>query len=255
MTNRNNSLISDRAGIILAGGLGTRLSPCTDVIPKHLLPVYDKPMIMYPVSTMVSAGVHDIMIICSSQRNLELTRDLLDMQVRDEVKISYIVQANPDGLSQAYTIADDWLNGRPSMMLLGDNIFIDTISDSRFAPNFLNITKVADPTEYGVVEFGEDRIIKSVVEKPFNPPSQWVVTGAYFFDHDAPKFASELKKSMRGQYEITDLINLYIERKHVCHNRLHRGWFDCGTPDRLVEAASFIQAWQKRTGDLIGGYY
>lgn len=255
MTTKRSSITSDRAGIILAGGLGTRLSPCTDVTPKHLLPVYDKPMIMYPVSTMVSTGVHDIMIICSTQRNLELTRDLLDMQVRDEVKISYIVQAQPEGLAQAYTIADDWLDGRSSMMLLGDNIFIDTISNSPLVPNFLNITKVADPTEYGVVEFGEDRKIKSVVEKPFNPPSQWVVTGAYFFDHEAPKFASKLKKSSRGQYEITDLINLYIKRKHVCYNRLYRGWFDCGTPDRLVEASSFVQAYQKRTGNIIGGYF
>jgi len=247
--------LKDRAGIILAGGLGTRLTPCTDVISKHLLPVYDKPTILYPISTMVTAGIKDIMVITNGQRSLELTRDLLDMQVRDDVRIFYTIQDDPTGgIAQAYTIADNWLHGRPSTLLLGDNIFIDNVGNPP-APNSLNICKVADPSDYGVVSFGEYRVIDFVVEKPLQPPSQWAVTGAYHFDADAPAYARELEKGSRGQYEITDLINLYIKRKHVTYNRIHQAWFDCGTPDRMLEAANFIQAWQSRTGDLIGGLY
>lgn len=250
MTTRHGLL--DRAGIILAGGLGTRLSPCTDVVSKQLLPVYDKPMIFYPLSKMIEAGIKDIMIIVRSQTNLELFRDLLDLNVPKGISICYMVQDDPvGGIAQAYMIADDWLDGRASMLLLGDNIFIDRL-DNAPAPNFVNICKVANPCDYGVAAFGADRTLKYIIEKPIYPPSDWAVAGAYFFDHDAPKFAWELTRGSRGQHEIADLINLYISKKHVCYNRLRQAWFDCGTPDRLLEAANFIQAWQNRTGDQIG---
>ena len=237
----------------MAGGLGTRLSPCTDVISKQLLPVYDKPMIFYSLSTMLKAGVKDIFIITSSQTNLELMRDLISSHIPDDVSVCYAIQDEPDGIARAYVIAEDWLAGRSSLLLLGDNIFIDRL-DFTPAPNFVNICKVSNPCDYGVVSFGDNRVINHVIEKPFNPPSQWAVTGAYFFDGDTPLFVRDLEKGSRGQYEITDLINLYIQRKHVCYSRLRQAWFDCGTPDRLLEAANFVQAWQTRTGDLIGGW-
>jgi len=246
--------MSDRAGIILAGGSGTRLRPLTNIVSKQLLPVYDKPMVFYPLTTMLNAGINDIIVIVDCSSSLMDFRSVLGYGEKFGVKLDYAIQVQPNGIAEAYVLVDQWLNGRSSMLILGDNIFIDNISDSPHDTNFVNLCKVADPCSYGVAKFGEYRVLDRIIEKPVDPPSPWAVTGAYFLDGDAPKYARGLKKSDRHEFEITDLLNAYIkdDRKMICYNKLHRPWFDCGTFDRLLDASNYIAAAQRRTGEDIG---
>ena len=247
-------------GILLAGGSGTRLHPMTLAASKQLLPVYDKPMAYYPLSVLMLAGIREIMVI-STASDLPQFRRLLGDGAHLGVRFSYAEQSRPDGIAQAFVIAADWLAGEGCALALGDNmIFGDGLSvtlqeaaqRARGATVFAY--QVRDPERYGVVSFDADGRAISIVEKPAAPLSNWAVTGLYFYDHRVTEFARRVQPSARGEYEITDLNQLYLEDGSLMVERLRRGfaWLDAGTPDSLLQAATFVQTIQSRQGMLVG---
>ena len=251
--------MKSRKGIVLAGGSGTRLYPITNSISKQLLPVYDKPMIYYPITTLMLAGIKDILII-STPSDLGLFKNLLGDGSQWGVNFSYESQASPDGIAQALIIAENFLNNESSALVLGDNIFFGASMPERLdaASNFQEGAKVFayhvnDPDRYGVVEFNNENKVLSLEEKPKSPKSNYVVTGLYFYDSEASEVAKSLKPSSRGELEITDVNNWYLENKTLEVELLDHGfaWLDTGTHESLHEAGSFIETIQKRQGLMV----
>ncbi|NPV00514.1 MAG: glucose-1-phosphate thymidylyltransferase RfbA [Brevinematales bacterium] len=247
-------------GIILAGGAGTRLYPLTMVASKQLLPVYDKPMIYYPLSTLLLSCIREILII-SDPVNLPRIEGLLGDGRRIGIDITYKAQPSPDGLAQAFTLGKEFIGNDSVCLILGDNIFYgDKFEDAaRSCAAHLDGGRifgywVSDPERYGVLEIGRDKKVLSIEEKPKVPKSNYVVPGLYYYDNDVVSIAENLKPSPRGEYEITDLNNVYLQRGKLSVELLARGtaWLDTGTHDSMIEAANFIETIEKRQGLKIG---
>jgi glucose-1-phosphate thymidylyltransferase len=247
-------------GIILAGGSGTRLHPMTLAASKQLLPVYDKPMVYYPLSVLMLAGIREIMVI-STPEDLPAFRRLLGDGSSLGMRLSYAEQPRPEGLAQAFHIAEDWIAGGPCALALGDNlIFGDHLgvllrtATARPEGATVFAYQVRDPERYGVVSFDASGRAIEIVEKPAAPKSNWAVTGLYFYDHRVSELARRVKPSARGELEITDLNQMYLEEGTLHVERLGRGcaWLDAGMPDSLLQAATFVQTIQSRQGMLVG---
>jgi glucose-1-phosphate thymidylyltransferase len=247
-------------GIVLAGGSGTRLHPMTLVASKQLLPVYDKPMVYYPLSTLMLAGIRDILLI-STPADLPNFRRLLGDGARLGIRIAYAEQPRPEGIAQAFHIGRDWIAGGPCALILGDNlIHAEQLSAllraavARAHGATVFAYPVRDPERYGVVSFDAAGRATEIVEKPPAPKSNWAVTGLYFYDSRVSDLAARIRPSARGELEITDLNRLYLEDGSLTVERLSRGcaWLDAGTPDSLLQAASYVQTIQTRTGMLVG---
>lgn len=248
-----------RRGIILAGGAGTRLHPLTMVTSKQLLPVYDKPMIYYPLSALMLAGIREVLIITTPQ-DQAVFKHLLGTGRQWGLTFEYAEQEVPNGLAQAFVIGADFVRGHPSCLILGDNILYghglpDALhrTGSRVQGATIFSYWVDDPQRYGVVEFGGDDEVLSIEEKPQNPKSNWAAIGLYFYDEQVLELVKDLKPSSRGELEITDLNILYMRRRQLRVERLGRGfaWFDAGTHDSLMEAAEFVRVLQHRQGQLV----
>jgi glucose-1-phosphate thymidylyltransferase len=247
-------------GIILAGGSGTRLYPLTRGVSKQLLPVYDKPMVYYPLSTLLLAGIRDVLII-TTPGDQQRFKDLLGDGGQWGISISYAAQPRPEGLAQAFLLGRDFLAGEGGALMLGDNLMYGdglTAMLARAAKQTDGATvfayRVGDPQSYGIVEFDRNDRALSIEEKPKHPRSDWAVTGLYFYDRDVADIAATLKPSPRGELEITDLNNVYLKAGKLRVERLGRGyaWFDTGTHDSLLEASEFVRTLEKRTGQKIG---
>lgn len=247
-------------GVLLAGGAGTRLHPATLAVSKQLLPVYDKPMVYYPLSVLMLAGIREVMVV-STPHDLPLFRRLLGDGSQWGLRLEYAEQDRPRGIAHALTLAADFLRGEPCALVLGDNLFHGHDLEERLreacncAAEGASVFayRVADPHRYGVVEFGDDDRALSIEEKPAQPRSDWAVTGLYVYDGRAASLASSLSPSARGELEITDLNRIYLNEGSLRVVRLGRGyaWLDTGTHDSLLEAGEFVRAIEKRTGQKI----
>jgi len=245
----------DRKGIILAGGTGSRLSPLTMVVSKQLLPVFDKPMIYYPISILMLSGIREILII-STPRDLPNFKTLLGNGENWGVKFEYVIQDKPDGLAKAYILGEKFLNGSSSVLILGDNIFYGPSLKTKLA-NVNNkegatifAYRVKDPHRYGVVNFNKEGKVIDLEEKPDKPKSNYCITGLYFFDNRACEYVKEIKPSARGELEITDLNRIYLKKGELSVERLSRGyaWLDTGTHETLLEAQEFVKTVEHRQG-------
>ncbi len=248
--------MSNRKGIILAGGSGTRLYPITIGLSKQLLPIYDKPMIYYPITVLMLAGIRDIAMITTPTDQEQFKRMLGDGS-QWGLNLTYITQPSPDGLAQAYLLAEEFLDGAPSAMVLGDNIFFganlpNLLAEADKKPSGGTVFgyHVADPERYGVVDFDANGTAKSIIEKPENPPSSYAVTGLYFLDGSAPERARAVKASPRGELEITSLLEMYLDDGALDVKRMGRGfaWLDTGTHASLLDAGNFVRTLEQRQG-------
>lgn len=249
-----------RKGIILAGGSGTRLYPVTMGLSKQLLPVYDKPMIYYPISVLMLAGIREIAII-TTPGDQDQFRRLLGDGAQWGLRLTFIPQPEPEGLAQAYLLAEEFLDGAASAMVLGDNVFFGhglpellASADGRISGGTVFGYRVADPERYGVVDFGPDGRVRGLVEKPASPPSQYAVTGLYFLDGTAPQRAARVEKSPRGELEIVSLLEQYLEEDALQVELMGRGyaWLDTGTHASLLDAGNFVRTLTERQGQQIG---
>jgi glucose-1-phosphate thymidylyltransferase len=252
--------MTDRKGIILAGGSGTRLYPITIGVSKQLMPIYDKPMIYYPLSVLMLAGIREIAMITTPQDQDQFKRVLGDGS-QWGIKLTYVVQPDPGGLAQAYTLTEDFLNGAPSCMVLGDNIFFGhglpellAEADAKTEGGTVFGYHVADPERYGVVAMDSDGNVTQIIEKPEVPPSSYAVTGLYFLDGKASERAHQVKPSARGEVEITTLLETYLHEGSLSVKRMGRGfaWLDTGTHGSLLDAGNFVRTLQKRQGMQTG---
>lgn len=249
-----------RKGILLAGGSGTRLYPITMGISKQLLPIYDKPMVYYPLSVLMLAGINEIAIITTPHDSNQY-RALLGNGSQWGINLTYIIQPKPEGLAQAFILAEEFLNGSESTLILGDNIFhgdgirelLQKANNSTAAANIFGY-HVSDPERYGVIDFDANGNVKSIIEKPKKPKSNHAVVGLYFLDETAPDRAKNIKLSDRGELEITSLLNTYLEDKSLLMHQMSRGyaWLDTGTHASLLDAGNFVRTLQKRQGLQIG---
>ena len=252
--------MTKRKGIILAGGSGTRLYPITIGVSKQLLPIFDKPMIYYPISVLMLAGIREIAIITTPEDQAQFQRTLGDGG-QWGLEFTYIVQPSPDGLAQAYILARDFLGGAPSAMVLGDNIFfghglpeILAAADRSQAGGTVFGYQVADPERYGVVDFGTQGEVRAIIEKPKVPPSSFAVTGLYFLDGTAPERAAQVTPSARGELEITSLLESYLRDGSLDVQKMGRGfaWLDTGTHGSLLDAGNFVRTLTERQGMQTG---
>ena len=252
--------MSERKGLILAGGLGTRLFPLTLGLSKQLMPIYDKPMVYYPLSVLMLAGIREIALITNPE-NISLYQRILNNGNQWGINISYISQPSPDGIAQSYILAEEFLNNCPSALILGDNLFygdnlskiLENANKQIFGASIFGY-RVSNPSDYGVIEFDKDNLVVGIEEKPKNPLSNYAVSGLYFFDKDVCKNAKNLKPSKRGELEITSLINYYLSQGKLNVFNMGRGytWFDTGTHESLLDAGNFVRTIQKRQGLFIG---
>ncbi|MBI1293199.1 glucose-1-phosphate thymidylyltransferase RfbA [bacterium] len=252
--------MTQRKGIILAGGSGTRLYPITMGVSKQLLPIYDKPMIYYPLSVLMLAGIREIAIITTPEDQTQFQRMMGDGG-QWGISLTWIVQSSPDGLAQAYLLAESFLAGAPSAMVLGDNIFfghglpdILAAATARLTGGTVFGYHVNDPERYGVVDFDETGAVRAIVEKPVVPPSNYAVTGLYFLDGRAPELAATIKPSMRNELEITELLELYRAEGTLRVEKMGRGfaWLDTGTHGSLLDAGNFVRTLTERQGLQVG---
>lgn len=248
--------MTDRKGIILAGGTGSRLFPITAAVSKQLMPIYDKPMIYFPLTVLMLSGIREIAIITTPEDQPQFKR-LLGDGAQWGLEITYITQPSPDGLAQAYLLAEDFLDGAPSAMVLGDNIFfghgLPTLleaADAQTSGGTVFGYRVADPERYGVVAMDGDGVVTDIIEKPANPPSNYAVTGLYFLDGSAPERARSITPSERGELEITSLLQTYLNDGALSVQQMGRGyaWLDTGTHASLLDAGNFVRTLQSRQG-------
>jgi glucose-1-phosphate thymidylyltransferase len=245
-------------GIILAGGTGSRLSPITNAVNKHLIPIYDKPMIFYPLATLLSAGIKEILII-TRPNDSNLFSSLLGNGEELGVSLKYAVQPNPGGLAEAFVIGRDFIAGRPSCLILGDNVFHGSglgrqlVEHQEVSGAHIFAYKVSNPQAYGVVQFGNGGEVISIEEKPKNPKSNYAIPGLYFFDNKVAEIASQIKPSLRGEREISDVLNQYLNQNQLKVTVLPRGtaWLDTGSFSSLNDASNFIRIIEERQGQQI----